>query len=73
MNYYKEIIEAIGQVGFPIAVATYLIIFLTKIFTRLIDKIEKIEKALEDIKEEPKKEMNLFQRILRGTPDFQAP
>lgn len=40
---FKEVIKAVGQVGFPIAIATYLVIFLTKTFDKLSGRLDRIE------------------------------
>ncbi|MDI6792831.1 MAG: hypothetical protein QME81_08210, partial [bacterium] len=52
---FKEIIEAIGQVGFPIAIATYLVICLTKTLDKLSGRLDRIEQKIEELRKEMSK------------------
>ncbi|MBU1753301.1 YvrJ family protein [bacterium] len=52
---FKEIVEAVGQVGFPIVVATYLMIFLTRTFDKLLERFDRIEQKIEELRKEMKK------------------
>ena len=47
---FDALIKAVGQVGFPIAVAVYLLLFATKVMVKGLERIEKkIDQILEEL------------------------
>jgi len=46
---FKEIISAIRDVGFPVAIAAYLVVFFSRFTWRLVDRVEEMNRKLDKI------------------------